>query len=384
MSHPHNEHDLGKPFRNKKKRSAVFIVIVISIAVHVMGGGVLAVIKIAEALKEEPEFEAPPVVASEPPPPPPPPPPTARRTQRSMPRPQPLAAQNPQNIDVPAIEINNADLNMVTGRGIGGGLGEIGGGTLDQVNITAFGFDQALEGTLTGTLYDFKTDADGEPIKRSWDMANFSEVINKFSPSIKEFSRNFNTSKLNRNFFRAEKKLYGSYFVIPWGPASIAPKSFGVEGVIAPSLIGCHYKGSYKPSETGRFRFFGRADDVVIVRVNGRVVFDGSIGIAQGQSYSSWRQSSSARKHDEDEGVRTYFRLPNHFQGKTGDWFQLVEGQKTDVEIFIAEVPGGDFGAYLLIEKQGVPGLKIFSTRPLSDQDKNFLRGLHPDAGQFL
>jgi hypothetical protein len=33
-----------------------------------------------------------------------------------------------------------------------------------------------------------------------------------------------------------------------------------------------------------------------------------------------------------------------------------------------------------LIEEQDVPRLKIFSTRPLSEQDKAFLQKLHPDA----
>ena len=109
MSTPHNDQTLGAPLRSKKKRSAVFIVIVASVLVHVLAGLGLAAVKIIEVLQPEPEFEAPPIVEAKPPPPPPP---TTKRAQRSLPRPQPLAARNPQNMSVPAIEINNSDLSM--------------------------------------------------------------------------------------------------------------------------------------------------------------------------------------------------------------------------------------------------------------------------------
>ena len=139
MSLPHNEQELGKPLRNKKKRSTVFLVIVITIIVHVLGLGGLAAIKIIEVLKPEPAFEAPPVVEIAKPPPPPPPPPTTKRSQKSLPRPQPLAAMNPQNMSVPAIVMQDSD--MAFGRGFGGGLGELGGGIMDRVNISFFGIE---------------------------------------------------------------------------------------------------------------------------------------------------------------------------------------------------------------------------------------------------
>ena len=383
MSTPHNEQALGAPLRSKKKRSAVFIVIVASVLVHVLAGLGLAAVKIIEVLQPEAEFEAPPIVEMKPPPPPPPPPPTTKRSQRSLPRPQPLAVKNAQNTSVPAIEMNAANLTVGGGRGFGGGLGEIGGAVADSLRITSFGFDRAMEGTLEGTLFDFKKDAAGDPIKRSWNMRNYTEVIEGFKPTIREFSRTFNLSRIDREFYKADKHLYGSYFIIPWSQASIAPKDFGVEGIIAPTLIGAHYTGSFKPTESGRFRFFGRADDVLIVRINGKIVLDGSVSVGRG-SYSNWRQGHIAKRHDEAQGVRSYFGLPSYFRGITGNWFTLTEGQSTRMEVLIAEVPGGDFGAYLLIEEEGVSGLKIFSTRPLSSQDKKHLRGVHPDAAQFI
>jgi len=152
MSTPHNDQQLGKPLRSKKKRSAVFIVIVASIAVHVLAGLGLAAVKIIEVLQSEPEFEAPPVVEMKPPPPPPPPPPTTKRSQRSLPRPQPLAVKNAQNTNVPAIEMNDANLTVGGGRGFGGGLGQLGGAVADSLRISFFGMEST--GGHVAVLFD--------------------------------------------------------------------------------------------------------------------------------------------------------------------------------------------------------------------------------------
>lgn len=366
MSQDVNPHHLPPV---KKKRGAVFIVIAVSIAVHLLAGGVLAVIKITEVLKKEAEFEAPPLEAVKPPPPPPPPPPTTTRTQKSMPRPQPLAAQNPLNLDVPTIEIDRTNLNMLSGRGFGGGLGSIGGGVLDtaNLNITSFGFDKQVEGTLAGTLFDFKTSRKGDPLSKT----NVSKVSS-------EFVKNFRIKDLQKDFFSADKQLFGSYFIIPNTDAKIAPESFGVEGIIEPTRLGAAYQGVFTPQESGKFRFIGKGDDVLIVRVNGKIVLDGSWNT----SYSEWRQSDEAKAAD---AARKYNRLFGIVPPPvTGDWVNFQAGTPVDLDVFIAEVPGGKFGVYLLIEKQGAKNPQIFSTIPLRKEDKKFLKESHPHAEQFL
>jgi hypothetical protein len=362
--------------RPRKKRGAVFIVIAASIGIHLLAGGVLAVIKITEVIRATPDFEAPPVEVVKPPPPPPPPPPTTMRTQKSMPRPQPLAAQNPQNLDIPAIEIDRSNLNMLSGRGFGGGLGKIGGGVLESFNITSFGFDRYVEGTLEGTLFDFKTDKKGKPIDHAWGNPE------KGFPQIsKEFTRTFNIKNLERDFFTAENKLFASYFAIPFQPASIAPESFGAADVIKPTLIGAVYKGSFVPRESGRFRFVGRGDDVFVVRLNGKIVLDGSWRAKQ--YYSDWKQSEESKQADQERAKKNYFGFTQ--PAITGDGFMLRKGEPTELELMLVEVPGGKFGGYLLIEKEsGESGPKLFSTLPLSDADKNFLRRVHPDAAALL
>lgn len=156
------------PPHRPKKRSVIFIVIAVSLGVHIFAGGILAVIKITEILRQEVDFEAPVIDLVMPPPPPPPPPPTTTRTQKSMPRPQPLAAQNPLSLDVPKIEIDRSNMNMLSGRGFGGGLGKIGGGVMDAItSISLFGTQVTTGGLavildISGSAHDYLAEAIAE------------------------------------------------------------------------------------------------------------------------------------------------------------------------------------------------------------------------------
>jgi hypothetical protein len=290
-----------------------------------------------------------------------------------MPRPQPLAAQNPQNRSVPAIEINKSNLTVGGGRGFGGGLGTLGGAVSDSIRITSFGFDRAMEGTLEGTLYDLKRNPRGKSLlKEDTDKIQYGKDI------IRRLTGSFNRRSLDSKYLKSETLLYSAYFLIPNMEASVAPRSFQAEEVMEPSLLCAVYTGTYRPQKTGKFRLFGKGDDALVVRINGRTVLDGSW---HKDTYSKWNQSQSLVRHDEKKPQK-YFGLTQN--GVTGSWFQLEKDQETKVDVVVAEVPGGYFGAYLLIEEDGVPGKRLFTTRPLSDKDKEFLRKTHPDAAQFI
>ncbi len=382
MTIPHNENQLGQPLRNKKKRGAVFIVIVASVVVHVLGLGIFGVIKIVETISEPPEFEAPPVEAIKPPPPPPPPPPTTKRSQRSLPRPQPLAVQNPKNMSVPSIDMQESDLSLGAGRGFGGGLGEIGGGALDSLRLTSFGFDQALEGTLEGYLYDLKQNPKGKPsdlmksIKTGKDGLADMKSRNEVASVIRKFtSSSWSTNKWDREYYRVDKPLYASYFIIPAQRAEGAPKAFNAHNKVKPRQIAVLYKGTYTPPADGRFRFYGLGDDTLIVRLNKRIVLDATI--------QTGRRYTSKPPPKEDDLGKAYFDFNERFKGIYGDWFNLKQGQPVDMEVLLVENPGGLFGAWLTIqEKGGQP--KIFSGRPLSREDRDFIRKTHRDSAQFL
>ena len=358
------------PTEKPRKRGVIFVITLTTVVAHVLGVLGFAAIKVINTYQTVPEFEAAPIAITRPPPPAPPPPPTTRHAQRSLPRPEALAVRNPQNLEVPSIEIKDSSLTVAGGRGFGGGLGELGGAVAEALRITSFGFDKPTENTLEGTLFDFKRDARGNPIA--------GQEPGKLGALFREFTRNFNVGRLESNYFSPDRKLYGSYFIMPNQRADAAPEAFGVSDIIQPKMIGIVYKGTFRAHDSGKFRFYGRGDDVLIVRINGKIVLDASWALNR---YSEWSRDKETIKEDKQNVVSKFgIRMP----GVSGDWFNLRKGDKVDIDILVSEVPGGLFGAYLLIEKRGQQGYEIFSTRALSAQDKQFLLESHADAAKLL
>ncbi len=177
--------------------------------------------------------------------------------------------------------------------------------------------------------------------------------------------------KFDRSFFKSEKALYASFWIFPNQPAVEAPKAFNVEKEVEPAALVIPYSGSFMASETGNFRFYGRADDILIVRINGKIVLDGS---AVEGTYTDWKTSSG------ETGAPLFGQLRT---GIYGDWFKLQANKSYDIDIIVGEVPGGDFGCWLTFQKEGGEP-KIFSTRSLNDKEKSFLKRLHPDSRKFL
>ena len=140
--------------------------------------------------------------------------------------------------------------------------------------------------------------------------------------------------------------------------SSRAPRAYSVEGTVKPTLIGVNYTGSFVPQKSGRFRLYGRADDVLVVRMNNKIILDASW---DQERYSEWIRDEDALEYDM-ENERFLFGIDQ--PGVSGDWFTMTQGRSIDIDVFIAEVPGGFFGAYLLLEEYGVPGYKVFLPAP--------------------
>ncbi len=359
--------------KRTSKNSTLTLVLLISVGLHVLALVIFGAFKIVETVtREDQTFEAPEIVEA----PQEQPEYQVNLEQRNQssapPRPTPIVVDAPE-VTIPALDIDVDIANTSSyGRGSGGfGTGSGSGiSTMREMalEISNFGYSSFVDNTLEGTLFDFKTDDRGKP-------TGFEPYEN--IPEIsKDFTRSFNIPALKRKFFSADKNLYASYFIIPFQDASNAPRAFDAEGIIEPRMIGAAYQGVYTPSKTGRFRFYGRGDDILIVRVNNRIVLD-----------ASWTLNLYSRESVDEKDPSHYgenlFGFPK--PGVYGDWFNLKEGQETEIEIFICEVPGGKFGAWLMIEKAGSnSGPKIFHTRPLSQDDRDFLKQVHSDAEKFL
>jgi hypothetical protein len=97
----------------------------------------------------------------------------------------------------------------------------------------------------------------------------------------------------------------------------------------------------------------GWADDVLVVRFDGRVVLDASSAQA-----SSWKPKD----------VYNY-KFPHRafaYGGfRAGNWMSVSAGKDYDVDIIIGESPGGGFFAQLLMEKQGAAYEKDQDGNPL-------------------
>ncbi|PXA03206.1 hypothetical protein DDZ13_13360 [Coraliomargarita sinensis] len=352
-----------KQFFGKKSRSTLALVIMVSFALHIVAVVIFGTIKFVSAvLREETVFEAAPVA----PPPQKEPEYTVNIQQRNEstppPRPPAIVVNNPSELDIPALNIDvNVDSSSVFGRG-GGGFGGSGITGMREMamefKLTDFGYTGKTEGTLEATLIDLKRDRSGDPI-------NISR-----KGTIREFTDgSWNLGSLTRKFYTAENKLYGSYWMIPNGSADKAPKSFGVEGEIEPSGIVAFYEGTYTPPKDMQIRLCGMADDVLIVRLNSRIILD-----------ASWEPGYSDEGLD-DSGPNLP-GVPKNI--RYGDWINLRAGETYDLKILLSEIPGGAFCCFLFYQEKDDEKLRVFSTKELTGKEKRILRDMGPAVADAL
>ncbi|MEA3207576.1 MAG: hypothetical protein QOE70_633 [Chthoniobacter sp.] len=221
---------------------------------------------------------------------------------------------------------------------------------LAQDTASFFGHAEKEAGGLIAIIYDFKQTQARQP----------SQVTPETYPGIvKSFlQQGWDEQVLNR-YFRITRPLYSTQIFIPRIDASAAPKAYGVEQVIKPSLWVIHYKGQVSPPEDGAYRFVGYADDVLAVAVNNKTVCVG--GRVDMHLDSIWKSSEKPGAFAFN-GNLTY-----------GDWLPLKKEQPIDLDVLVGERPGGDFCAFLLYQKkgeqyaadkQGNPILPVFQLAP--------------------
>ncbi len=180
------------------------------------------------------------------------------------------------------------------------------------------------------------------------------------------------TSESMSKYFKAKNRLDLSYLVIDYCGAKAGPKAFGAEKKVEPSLWLAMYEGVFAKDAERSFRFLGRFDDVLIVYLNDRVVFDGCYNAGYTKSFGKMEMHPNAPHLN---GAPGGTRMGPFIHPREGDHLRIVVG----------EIPGGNMGGGLFIEEKGVenPGMAKdgkyrpipFCTVPLSDKDKKALRG---------
>ncbi len=257
------------------------------------------------------------------------------------------------NVSAPVKSPSMSSVSMPSIGKIGGGVEAMGSG-LDSLGFTMrfdtlFGGDSGSGSELVGTFYDLKQKANRMPV--TMDDARYTSIVRTFIES------NWDEEILGE-FFQAPGKKFATAFMMPHMSANTAPENFGVADVVQPKHWAIHYKGEFSAPETGRYRFVGMADDVLVVRVDRKIVLDGSL-----QSYAGRRDEArgvsvyagSSRKiadWESDAPETGQFQMGNG-SAVYGDWFALRKGKAVPVEVLLGECPGGWFNCSLLIEQEG-------------------------------
>ncbi len=252
-------------------------------------------------------------------------------------------------------KMKSIDIKMPEMTGIKGGTGYMdGGGGLGGIgfglDLDLFGGDKGSGNELEGTFFDLKMN----PSRKRHPMND-----KLYKQAVKDFIGSWKISRLEDDYFKAPKKKFATMFMLPRMDATEAPKAYGVEKVVKPKYWVAYYTGVISAPETGRYRFWGAADDLLIVRVKNRLVLDGT---RKGTVVTNWKS--------DDPRSNKKFMIQGE-QIKIGDWFSLSEGDAVEMEVLVGERPGGLFNCTLLIEqkdknypkgKKGMPILPIFKT----------------------
>jgi hypothetical protein len=257
-----------------------------------------------------------------------------------------------------------------TGSGFGSGSGPgLGGGA---AGMNPFGMINPNANALVGVLYDSKQD----PKRKS------TGTDGKLLETMAEFtSRGWNRRIVDSKFYRASQKVYQTKIYIPSMSADAAPKAFNAEKEVEPKQWFVVYSGNVIAPKSGKFRFFGVADDLIAVRFNKKNIFEHGYFFATTgariniEVFTGKKEDKEYEKQVKETGMRmpvTFYQYDttrgynNALGGLAGgQWFEVRAGQSYPIEILISEVPGGIFGACLLIEEQGATYKKASTGAPI-------------------
>jgi hypothetical protein len=237
-------------------------------------------------------------------------------------------------------------IGPASGMGAGQGMGSGSGNGIGLGKGGSFGFTARKGGMLAGKFYDLKQLSGKKTSGVTPDT--YGDVVREF------LQANWNESVLAK-YYKAPKSLYLSQVYIPIIPATEAPDAYGVGRSVEPKCWVALYKGTVAAPYTDNIRFWGYADDVMLVRVGEQVVLNGSRFDTQSKLQMP-KELTQVSRYTCGNGA-----LVN------GPWIQVTAGKPLDVQVLIGERPGGAFCAFLALERQSTPPKPGPDGRPLFD-----------------
>ena len=289
--------------------------------------------------------------------------PKVKIKKSSKPKPTTRIVTKVNRASMPDIQL--PEMSGMGGDGLGGTLGGFDM-MPDLGEINVFGSGQSIGNDFIGTFYDLKRNRAGRGIPM--DPYAYVALLRKFVRG------GWNSSDLAR-YYRSPKNLYATTFAAPGILSVLAPESFGEPDVVGYCWM-VHYEGQLVHKDGITFRFRGVGDNVLVARVDGRVVLSACTGGWGEPTIGDPWQTSSADSYKYIMGWKPVV---------VGDWITLEPGVPLEMEVMLGESIGGAFYAMLAVEEQGVeypkgpqgnPILPIFKTaKPSLD----LIEAIHAD-----
>ena len=190
-------------------------------------------------------------------------------------------------------------------------------------------------------------------LNRRRDGSKINIGVQEYFAILRDFVRSgWDTSRLAK-YYRSPNRLFATTIMIPITSSTLGPAAFG-ESINEGFCWVVYYRGKLVHKEGITFRFWGAADDVLTVRVDGKVVLAANYSWRGADAYTIAQDWTSHAPNNR------MFRLGNQKMAG-GDWITLEPGVPLDIEAIAGEGPGGEFHAQLLVEVKG-------ETYPLNDR----------------
>lgn len=270
------------------------------------------------------------------------------------------AAPSPVSMAVPGV-------NKMRGLGDEGSFG-----------VAVSGKKQDIEGCLIGNLIDIKRDASGKEKPQNMRGNDAKLYFDEIRAIV---SSNFSKSELSKHYV-VPKRLAMTKVFIPEQPAKNGPAAFGADKDFKEGAWLAYYTGELKPKENFRARFIGYFDEVMVVKINGKIVLECAYGVGPQQNANACPNHAMTGWKAKDGSMDKKIISPQRNSYMVfGDWVEFKAGQKYKMDLAVGEGPGGACGGLLLIEKEGAnyemvndrKKYPIFASRPLSVKEKDEL-----------